>query len=172
MPWRPCSGPSSTTPARAATGGPRAAPSGWASCCSTGRIGRKLRPKLTGVGTPLARVKPKHLKAAGVERTPRTAGVRDGLPLLEDGRALEVANVVWCTGFRPGFPWIDLPVFEDDGEPRHDRGVVASAPGLYVVGRFFQTAVASSLLGWVGNVAGQIAARAPAANPPVTVQGR
>lgn len=102
----------------------------------------------------------------------RTAGVRDGLPLLEDGRALEVANVVWCTGFRPGFPWIDLPVFEDDGEPRHDRGVVASAPGLYVVGRFFQTAVASSLLGWVGNVAGQIAARAPAANPPVTVQGR
>ena len=96
--------------------------------------------------------------------------------MLEDGRALEVANVVWCTGFRPGFSWIDLPVFEDDGEPRHDRGVVASAPGLYVVGRFFQTAVASPLVGWVGHdaeyIADRIAARAPAANPPVTVPGR
>jgi putative flavoprotein involved in K+ transport len=140
------------------------------------RIGRKARPKLTGVGTPLARVKPRTLRAAGVERTPRTAGVRDGLPVLEDGRALEVANVVWCTGFRPGFSWIDLPVFEDDGEPRHDHGVVASAPGLYVVGRFFQTAVASPLVGWVGydagSIADRIAARAPAANPPVTVPGR
>jgi putative flavoprotein involved in K+ transport len=140
------------------------------------RIGHKVRPKLTGVGTPLARVKPRTLKAAGVERTPRTAGVRDGLPVLEDGRALEVANVVWCTGFRPGFSWIDLPVFEDDGEPRHDHGVVVSAPGLYVVGRFFQTAVASSLVGWVGHdaeyIGDRIAARAPAANPPVTVPGR
>jgi putative flavoprotein involved in K+ transport len=136
-------------------------------------IGRKARPKLTGVGTPLARVKPRDLKAAGVERTPRTAGVRDGLPLLEDGRALEVANVVWSTGFRPGFSWIDLPVFEDDGEPRHDHGVVDAAPGLYFVGRFYLTSVASSLVGWVGHdaeyVAGRIAAPTPATNPPVTV---
>ena len=103
-------------------------------------------------------------------------GVRDGLPVLDDGQALEVANVVWCTGFRPAFSWIDLPVFGDDGEPRHDHGVVDSVPGLHVVGRFFQTAVASSLVGWVGHdaeyIAGRIAGRAPAANPPVTVPGR
>jgi putative flavoprotein involved in K+ transport len=37
-----------------------------------------------------------------------------------------VANVVWCTGFRPDFGWIDLPVLDADGEPRHDRGVVAA----------------------------------------------
>src|SRR4029453_14715119 len=100
-------------------------------------VGRKLRPKLMGVGTPLARVKPRHLKAAGVERVPRAAGARDGLPLLEDGRVLEVANVVWATGFRTDFSWIDLPVFAPDGEPRHDRGVVDAQPGLFFVGLFF-----------------------------------
>jgi putative flavoprotein involved in K+ transport len=139
-------------------------------------IGRKLRPKLMGAGTPLARTRLRDLKAAGVERVPRTAGARDGLPVLEDGRALEVANVVWCTGFRPGFSWIDLPVLEDDGEPRHDRGVVASEPGLYFVGRFFLSALASALVGWVGrdaeHVVGQLAARTTSAASPVTVPGR
>src|SRR5262245_40805912 len=65
--------------------------------------GRKLRPKLLAHGMPLIRVKPEDLAAAGIERVPGTVGVREGLPLLEDGRALEVANVVWSTGFRPGF---------------------------------------------------------------------
>ena len=130
------------------------------------RIGRRLRPKLMGAGTPLARVKPRDIAAAGIERVPRTAGARDGRPVLEDGRALEVANVVWCTGFRPDFGWIDLPVLDADGEPRHDRGVVADEPGLYFVGLFFLTSVASSLVGGVGHdaehVAGRIAAPKPA----------
>ena len=130
------------------------------------RIGRRLRPKLMGAGTPLARVKPRDIAAAGIERVPRTVGARDGHPVLEDGRALEVANVVWCTGFRPDFGWIDLPVLDADGEPRHDRGVVADQPGLYFVGLFFLTSVASSLVGGVGHdaehIAGQIAARKPA----------
>jgi putative flavoprotein involved in K+ transport len=129
-------------------------------------IGRRLRPKLMGVGTPLARVKPRDLKAAGVERVPRTAGVRDGLPLLEDGRVLEVANVVWSTGFRPDFSWIDLAVFDAAGGPRHDRGVVEDQPGLYFVGLFFLSSVASSLVGGVGrdaaHIAGRIATRVPA----------
>jgi putative flavoprotein involved in K+ transport len=122
-------------------------------------VGRKLRPKLMGVGTPLARVRPRDLKAAGVERVPRAAGTSDGFPLLEDGRVLEVANVVWCTGFRPDFSWIDLPVFDADGEPRHHRGVVEGEPGLYFVGLFFLSAVTSSLVGGVGRDAGHIADR-------------
>ena len=55
--------------------------------------------------------------------------MRDGRPLLEDGRVLDVANVVWCTGFHPDFSWIDLPVFDDDGEPVHERGVAAASRG-------------------------------------------
>jgi putative flavoprotein involved in K+ transport len=96
---------------------------------------------------------------------PRTAGAGDGLPLLEDGRALEVANVVWCTGFRPDLGWIDLPVLDADGGPRHDRGVVADQPGLYFVGLFFLTSVASSLVGGVGHDAEDVAAEIAAPKP-------
>ena len=100
-------------------------------------IGRKLRPKMLPMAGPLIRVKPKDLIAAGVERVGRVTGVRDGLPLLDDGRVLDVANVVWSTGYHPGFSWIDLPVFGENGDPMHERGIVGSEPGLYFVGLKF-----------------------------------
>jgi hypothetical protein len=112
-------------------------------------IGRKARPKMMTVGAPLERVKSKDLAAAGIERVPRTVGVRDGFPALEDGRVMNVSNVIWCTGFRPDFGWIDLPVFGEDGEPVQERGVVESAPGLYFLSRFFLYAFTSSLIGGV-----------------------
>jgi putative flavoprotein involved in K+ transport len=120
-------------------------------------VGRKVRPKALVTPAPLERVRPKELAAAGVERVPRTVGVRDGLPLLEDGRVLEVANLIWCTGSRPDFGWIDLAVFGQDGLPLHDRGLVASRPGLYFVGLWFLSGFTSSLLGGVGRDAERIA---------------
>jgi putative flavoprotein involved in K+ transport len=108
-------------------------------------------------GLPLEPVRRKDLAAAGIERVPRTTGALDGLPVLEDGRVLEVANVIWCTGFTADFGWIDLPAFHSDREPVHDRGVVEDAPGLYLVGRFFQFALTSSLIGGVGRDAEYIA---------------
>jgi putative flavoprotein involved in K+ transport len=122
-------------------------------------LGRRLRPRLLTAAAPLARVRPGDLAAAGVERVPRTVGARDGLPLLEDGRVLEVANVLWCTGFRHDFAWIDLPVFDAGDQPRHDRGVVEEAPGLYFVGLFFLSSITSALLGGVGRDAEHVAAR-------------
>jgi putative flavoprotein involved in K+ transport len=119
-------------------------------------IGRRARPKVLSNGAPLIRVKPSDLAAAGIERVPRVVGVRDGSPLLEDGRVLEVANVVWCTGFHPGFSWIDLPVFEAE-EPMHERGVVGSEPGLYFVGLEFLYAMSSVMVHGVGRDAEQIA---------------
>jgi len=65
--------------------------------------------KMLTQGGPLIRVRPDDLRAAGIERVPRMAGGKDGHPVLEDGRVLDVANVVWCTGFAPGLAWIDLP---------------------------------------------------------------
>ena len=109
-------------------------------------IGRRLAPKLTAHGDPLIRVRPKDLAAAGIERVPRVAGVADGLPVLEGGRALHVANVIWCTGFRSDFGWIDLPVVGTDGEPIHDRGVSGSEPGLSFVGLTFQYSLSSEVL--------------------------
>jgi len=120
-------------------------------------IGRKARPQIIGKGGPLERVRPKDLAAAGVERVPPTVGVRDGLPTVQDGRALDVNNVIWCTGFEPVYSWIDLAVFDDDGQPMHERGIVAAAPGLYFVGLFFQYALTSSLIGGVGRDAERIA---------------
>jgi len=125
-------------------------------------IGRKVRPKALSQGGPLIRVKPEDLAAAGIERVPRTAGVRDGLPVLEDGRVLDVANVIWCTGFHPGFSWIDLPVLGSQ-EPIHERGVVASEPGLYFVGLHFLYALSSVMIHGVNRdaerIANEIAAR-------------
>jgi len=132
-------------------------------------IGRKARPKVLRGGGPLIRVKPKDLAAAGVQRMPRVIGVRNGLPLLEDGRVLDVANVVWCTGFHPGFSWIDLPVFGPDGEPLHERGIVTSEPGLYFVGLHFLYSLSSVMIHGVGRDAARItdavAARAQLGEP-------
>ena len=100
-------------------------------------VGRKLRPKALVSAAPLVRVKPNDLSDAGVERVPRVVGVQNGLPVLEDKRVLEVENIIWCSGYRPGFSWIDLPVLGEREEPFHERGVVASEPGLYFVGLHF-----------------------------------
>jgi putative flavoprotein involved in K+ transport len=89
---------------------------------------------------------------------------KTGLPLLEDGRVLDVSNVIWCTGFRPDYSWIDLPLeYEDGVYPRQYRGAVTSLPGLYFVGMLFLHSFSSMLIVGAGRdakrVAKQIAAR-------------
>ncbi len=120
-------------------------------------IGRKARPKMLRMAAPLIRTKPKDLVSAHVTRVPRVVGVRNGLPMLEDGRVLDVANVIWCTGFDSGFSWVDLPVFGPDGEPRHEAGIVADEPGLYFVGLHFLYAFSSDMIHGVGRDAERIA---------------
>jgi len=121
-------------------------------------IGRKMRPEIRSHGGPLLRYKRADLDAAGVERaTARVAGVRDGLPLLDDGRALDVANVVWCTGFKQDFSWISPPITGEDGWPDEQRGVVPSAPGLYFTGLAFQYAFSSMLILGAGRDAEHVA---------------
>ena len=120
-------------------------------------MGRKVRRKLGHGGPPVERVKLKDFAAAGVELLPRTAGTQNGSPILEDGRVLDVSNVIWCTGFRTDLGWIDLPIFGEDGEPVHVRGTVPAVPGLYFVGRFFQYSLSSSFIGGVGRDAKYIA---------------
>jgi putative flavoprotein involved in K+ transport len=50
-----------------------------------------------------------------------------------DLRSGEIRSIVWATGFRPDYSWLDVPVVDDKGELRHDGGVV-DAPGLYAIG--------------------------------------
>jgi putative flavoprotein involved in K+ transport len=94
---------------------------------------------------------------AGVQWTERVVGVRNGQPLLADGRTLDVRNVIWCTGYDLGLSWIDLPIFEADGEPRHASGLVDGEPGLYFVGQHFQHAVSSTMIHGVGRDAARMA---------------
>jgi len=129
-------------------------------------IGRRMKKKFTAHGMPLVRTRPVDLDNAGIKRVPRTVGVQNGRPVLEDGRTLDVANVIWCTGFEPGFSWIDLPIFAENGEPLHQQGVVIRQPGLYFVGLTFLYAVSSSQIHGVGRdakrIVKHIADRAPA----------
>lgn len=120
-------------------------------------IGRKKRREVRTHGGTLLRVRSKDLRRAGVERVPRTAGVKDGLPRLEDGRVVEAANVVWCTGFRNGYDWIRFPLpLDEDGFPAQDRGAVEGIPGLYFVGLLFLDSFSSMLVLGAGRDAGRV----------------
>jgi putative flavoprotein involved in K+ transport len=121
-------------------------------------VGRRMRDHVRHGGAPLLRHRSKELRAAGVERTiSRMVDVEAGRPVLDDGRVLEVRNVVWCTGFRPDFSWIDVPFDrEEDGYPVQYRGVVASAPGLYFVGLLFLHSFTSMLVYGAGRDAERV----------------
>jgi putative flavoprotein involved in K+ transport len=122
-------------------------------------MGRKLRDHFLDPprGIPLGRVRRKDIIAAGIERVGRTTGVRDGYPQLQDGRVLEVSNVIWCTGYTPDFSWVDVALPTKRGFPIQDRGIVESVPGLYFIGLLFLYSLSSALLGGVGRDAGHIA---------------
>ena len=83
-----------------------------------------------------------------------------GRPRLDDGAVLDVANVVWCTGFRPDYGWIAVPGFiGDDGWPKGTRGVVDGAPGLYFLGIPFTYGFTSMLVAGAGRDAAYVVDR-------------
>lgn len=108
-------------------------------------MGRKARPAILSKGGPLIRVRKGDLDKLGVHRVGRVERVTDGRPALAGGDTLDVANVIWCTGFEPGFDWIDLPVMGEH-EPRHRAGIVDEAPGLYFLGLEFLYAMSSAMV--------------------------
>jgi putative flavoprotein involved in K+ transport len=113
-------------------------------------VGRRMKSALSSHGDPLIRARREEVAEAGVEFTPRLMGAMDGKPQLEGGRILPAESVIWATGFHPDYRWINLPVFDETGRPRHERGVVHDAPGLFFIGLRFQTGLTSSLMGGVG----------------------
>ena len=120
-------------------------------------IGRKVGPELRHGGGPLLRWKSKDLRQAGVDLVEsRTVGVQDGRPVLADGRVLDVANVVWCTGFRRDDSWIVPAIEVQDGWPVERRGV-STTPGLYFLGLIFQYSFTSMLIVGAGRDAAYVA---------------
>lgn len=130
-------------------------------------MGRRVRPRFLSRGSPLIRAKPRNLEAAEILRVPRMIGVEGGRPLLEDRALLNVTNVIWCAGFSPGFGWIDLPVFSEDGTLAHRGGLTETEPGLFFVGLNFLYSLSSTMIQGVGRDAKRIV-DAIAARPAVT----
>ncbi len=114
-------------------------------------IGRKAKKSILKGGGPLVNVSVKDLIAAGVEQVPRVSGVETGQPKLENGRVVTVSSIVWATGFKPDFSWIDLKVTDEkNGWPLTKRGVSTEIKGMYFIGMLFQYGLTSGLVGGVG----------------------
>jgi putative flavoprotein involved in K+ transport len=120
-------------------------------------LGRRMRASIRSGGDALIGIPEGELARAGVVRVGRVEGARNGWPVA-DRVQREPRVVIWCTGFTPDYSWIDAPVLGADGYPRHSRGAVVGAPGLYVLGLRFQHRLSSSLIGGVGDDAAYVAA--------------
>ena len=108
------------------------------------RFGRRARNRDTLIGSS-----PRELRRRfGVRLKPRAAEASGRTVAFADASRLDVDAVIWATGYRPDYSWVDLPVFDEEGRLRHRRGVT-DVPGLYFLGLSWQHTRGSALLGWV-----------------------
>ena len=78
-------------------------------------------------------------------------------PLAMDLANGQIKSVIWATGFRPDYSWLQVPVFDRKGRIRHDGGIV-DAPGMYLMGMPFLRRRKSSLIDGVGDDARDLSA--------------
>lgn len=92
-----------------------------------------------------------------VHRFPPTR-VEDAPPLGMDLSNGDIKTIIWATGYRPDFSWLDMPVLDRKGMVRHDGGVVEAAPGMYIMGMQFLRRRKSALMDGVGDDARDLSA--------------
>jgi putative flavoprotein involved in K+ transport len=118
------------------------------------RLGSKLQHRDTLIGSS-----PRELKRRySVELKPRATAVSGRTVTFEDGSEIAVDAVVWATGYRPDYSWIDLPILDSNERLRHRRGVT-DVPGLFFLGLTWQWTRGSALIGWVKDDAAFLAER-------------
>jgi putative flavoprotein involved in K+ transport len=100
----------------------------------------------------------RRLERAGVRFRPRLEDGERRTVRFVDGGAMEVGVVVWATGFRSDYSWIDIPGVVADGRVVHRRGVT-DVRGLYFLGLSWQHTRGSALLGFVNDDAAHLADR-------------
>jgi len=123
-------------------------------------VGRRLMRGRLFSGDPLIGMRTDRVVRPGLTRVGRVVAADRGLPLLDDGNVVAgLAAIVWCTGFRPDYEWIELPAMGLDGYPEHRRGIAANVPGLGFLGMRFQYRFGSALLGGVGEDAAHVVDR-------------
>jgi putative flavoprotein involved in K+ transport len=107
-------------------------------------VGRRIRSR----GELVIGTRHSDLTRSGVRFHPRLRGASGRSARFADGTSSEVDTVLWATGFRPDYAWIDVPGVTDGRDIRHRRGVTEE-PGLYFVGLPWQHTRGSALLGFV-----------------------
>jgi putative flavoprotein involved in K+ transport len=108
------------------------------------RLGSRIRHREMLIGSS-----PRELRRRyEVELKPRAVGATGRAVHFEDGSEIDVAAVIWATGYRPEYSWIKLPIFDSNGRLRHRRGVT-DVPGLYFLGLTWQHTRGSALIGFV-----------------------
>jgi putative flavoprotein involved in K+ transport len=118
------------------------------------RLGRKLSKRDVLIGSS-----GKALRRSAVTLHTRLARVDGRRAVFDDGSEQDVDAIVWATGYRSDFSWIDVPGIKDEnGGVVHRRGVT-KAPGLFFVGLTWQYTRGSALIGFVGDDAAFIADR-------------
>ncbi len=70
----------------------------------------------------------------------------------------EIKTVIWATGFRPDYSWLEVPVMNRKGQIIHDGGVVTVAPGMYLMGMQFLRRRKSALIDGAGDDARDLSA--------------
>jgi putative flavoprotein involved in K+ transport len=83
--------------------------------------------------------------------------VPDDPPLMLPLRPSEFSTIIWATGFRAAYPWLEVPVLDAKGKVRHEGGVTP-APGLYLIGANFLRRRKSSFIDGVGHDAEELTA--------------
>jgi len=127
------------------------------------RLGQRLKDRDTLIGSS-----PRELRRRyGVELKPRAIDAAGRTARFEDGSELEVDAVIWATGYRPDFSWIDLPIIDSNGRLRHRRGVT-DVPGLFFLGLTWQWTRGSALIGWVKDDAAFLGERLAVSNEAKT----
>jgi len=118
------------------------------------RLGSRLRQREMLIGSS-----PRELRRRyEVELKPRAVEASGRAVRFEDGSEIEVDAVIWATGYRPDYSWINLPIFDADGRLRHRRGLTDVA-GLYFLGLTWQHTRGSALIGFVKDDAQFLAER-------------
>jgi len=131
------------------------------------RLGRKLSMRDTLIGSS-----PRALQRRfGVRLEPRLVDAAGAVVRFEDGSRLAVDAVIWATGYRPDYTWLELPILDEDGRPRHRRGLT-DIPGLYFLGLSWQFTRGSALIGFVRSDAEFIAERVAAAGARTSGEDR
>jgi putative flavoprotein involved in K+ transport len=116
------------------------------------RLGSRMQRRDTLIGSSPRRLRRRH----GVTIKPRVVAAQGTTVRFEDGGELDVDAVIWATGYRSDYSWLDLPVIDAEGRVRHRRGVT-DLPGLYFLGLYWQWTRGSALVGWVKDDAEYIA---------------